>query len=373
MSRRGEGIYKRKDGRWEARYIHHYEDGKAKYRFLYADTYAEVRAKRNAELAAIPASIASANHNKMTFKDLSDEWLLKIKGEVKESTYTRYERNIRVYLLPPLENQKLKKLSEDCLKGIPRQLLERGGKGGTPLSAKTVSDILCVLKSIIKFAKQNEYISMDESCIVLPKTSKTRADILPEEYRIKIEDRLWDSEETVNLGILFTMYTGIRLGELCGLRWGDIDFVTGIVQISRTIERIPDLSSNAKYKTKVVISEPKTESSKRIIPLPKFLLKHFEKFRGTKDSYIVTGSTHHTEPHQFYLRYKTFLRHTGVPEYTFHTLRHTFATRCVEHGFDTKSLSEILGHSNIGTTLSLYVHPTLEQKRNQMERLFAEF
>lgn len=371
MSRRGEGIYKRKDGRWEARYIHHYEDGKAKYRFLYADTYTEVKAKRSAELAAMPTTIVSADKSKMTFKDISEEWLFSVKNDVKESTYTRYERNIRVYLLPLLENQKLKKLSNDYLKAIPKQLLERGGKDGMPLSAKTVSDILCVLKAILKYANQNGYISVDESTIVLPKKSKSQAEILPEEYRIKIEDRLWDSEETVSLGILFTMYTGIRIGELCGLRWGDIDFVTGIVQISRTVERIPDLSSDAKSKTKVIISEPKTENSKRTIPLPKFLLAHLAKFCGDKDSYIVTGTTHHTEPHQFYLRYKTFLRHTGVPEYTFHTLRHTFATRCVEHGFDTKSLSEILGHSDIGTTLSLYVHPTLEQKRNQMERLCA--
>ncbi len=370
MSRRGEGIYKRKDGRWEARYIHHYENGKAKYRFLYADTYAKVKAKRTAELVSFPA-IAVAGKSPKTFKDISDEWLLDIKDKVKESTYTRYERNVRIYLLPLLEKQKLKKLNTDFLKEIPKQLIETGGKEGSPLSAKTVGDIICVLKSILKFANRKGCIFFDESCIPLPKRSKPQTKILPEEYRIKIEDRLWNSGETVSLGILFTMYTGIRLGELCGLRWGDIDFVTGVVQISRTVERIPDLLSNAKSKTKVIISEPKTESAKRIIPLPQILLEHLEKFCGEKDSYIVTGNAHHTEPHQLYLRYKTFLKHTGVPEYTFHTLRHTFATRCVEHSFDTKSLSEILGHSNIGTTLSLYVHPTLEQKRNQMERLFS--
>ena len=115
------------------------------------------------------------------------------------------------------------------------------------------------------------------------------------------------------------------------------------------------------------------ENSQRMIPLPSFLATHIKQFAGEKHHYVITGTARYSEPHLFYLRYKTFLKKTCVPDYSFHTLRHTFATRCVEHGFDTKSLSEILGHANIATTLSLYVHPTLEQKRKQMERLSPTF
>ncbi len=369
MSRRGEGIYKRKDGRWEARYIHHYENGKARYRYLYAGTYAEVKAKRLAELAAKPA--ASGTAVSKTFQDLSAEWLRSIQNEVKESTYTRYERSVRIYLLPLLGQQNMKLLRTNHLQEISKMLLKAGGRNGVPLSPKTTSDILCVLKAILKFANQHGYISIDTSSIPFPKKRRSQAEILPEAYRLKIENQLWDSGETVSLGILFALYTGVRIGELCGLRWGDIDFITGVVQIARTVQRIPDLTPDAENKTKVIVSEPKTVSSLRTIPLPQALLAHLKQYSTDKACYILTGTIHHTEPHQFYLRYKTFLRHAGVPEYTFHALRHTFATRCVAHGFDTKSLSEILGHANVGTTLSLYVHPTMEQKRNQMERLLT--
>lgn len=372
MPRRGECIYKRKDGRWEARYIHHYENGRAKYRFLYAHSYAEVKAKRNAELAVAPLIIHRNINRKRTFENIAQEWLRDIQNQVKESTLTRYERNIRVYLLPLFKNQPLQKLNIDFLKNISEFLLEKGGKNGTQLSAKTVGDILCVLKAVLKYAGEKGYISVNENSITLPKKNKQQVTALPEEYRRKIEERLWSSEDTVSLGILFTLYTGVRIGELCGLRWSDIDFAAGLVQISRTVERISDLSEENHAKTKVILSAPKTAHSKRIIPLPRFLIEHLEKFRSNSDVYIITGTNCFTEPHQFYLRYKTFLRRTGVPEYTFHALRHTFATRCVELGFDAKSLSEILGHSNVGTTLSLYVHPSLEQKRSQMERLYPK-
>ncbi len=368
MPRRGENIFKRKDGRWEARYIHHYEYGKAKYRFLYADTYTEVKAKRNEELKQHSTGTAVIKTN-MSFKDIAYLWLGEMQDKVKESTYARYERNLRVYLLPLLGKKNVNHLENEFLKHIHKKLLDSGGKDGKPLSAKTVCDILCVLKGILKYAKANGYSFLDTDIITFPKQYKKPAEILSEEDRLKIENRLWDSGDTISLGILFTIYTGVRIGELCGLRWADIDFQNGVVHICRTVQRIPDTSANAKAKTKVIISKPKTQNSDRFIPIPKFLLDHLAKHRCDMNSYLVTGTRNYTEPHQFYLRYHTFLRKMGVQPYTFHTLRHTFATRCVEHGFDTKSLSEILGHGSIGTTLSLYVHPTLEQKRKQMERL----
>ncbi len=377
MSRRGESIYKRKDGRWEARYIHHYENGEAKYRYLYAPTYTEVKAKRLAELSLPEQVKASSLKSIAKFKEISLLWLADIKPNVKESTYTRYFRIVDRYINPTLADKTIVTLDCSCIKTFSSELLSAGGKERKPLSSKTVCDILCVLKSIFKYGKANGYPCADLDQLKLPAASQkslTASRIITDTGREKIEQTILYSETNgrdcrVKLGILFTLYTGVRIGELCGLKHGDIDLENRFVSVSRTVERIADLDANAKAKTKIVISEPKTEASVRIIPLPSFLVEYLKFFKAAPNCYLLTGTLNYTEPHQFYLRYKTFMRKLELGDYTFHVLRHTFATRCMDNGFDPKSLSEILGHASVTTTLSLYVHPTLEQKRRQMEML----
>ena len=153
------------------------------------------------------------------------------------------------------------------------------------------------------------------------------------------------------------------------MKWGDIDFENECVYIRRTVERIANLDENAQSKTKVIISEPKTEYSVRTIPLPSCIRDYIKSFQQTDEKYILTGTVNHTEPHTYYMRYKNFLRKNHLGDYTFHELRHTFATQCVDKGFDIKSLSEILGHSNVSTTMNLYVHPTMQMKQRQMDLL----
>lgn len=193
--------------------------------------------------------------------------------------------------------------------------------------------------------------------------------ILTEDNRKNIEQQLFNSEDLTSLGVVFALFTGVRIGELCGLKWGDFDFIQQTVTIRRTVERIADLSPNAKKKTKVVITEPKTAASCRVIPLPDFLMQYLGRFKQSPDCYLLTGKIKNTEPHQFYVKYRKYLTDNGLEQYSFHTLRHTFATNCVENGFDAKTLSEILGHANVTTTLAVYVHPTLQQKKMLMERL----
>ena len=176
-------------------------------------------------------------------------------------------------------------------------------------------------------------------------------------------------EDPLCLGILFALFSGVRIGELCGIRWEDINFQLQTVTIKRTIERIANTDKAAQAKTKVIINTPKTESSYRVIPLQKFLVDVLQKNEKPGNCYLLTGTPKYTEPHQYYVRYKRFLKRNNLGEYTFHCLIHTFATRCVEAGFDIKSLSEILGHSSVTTTMAIYIHPTLEQKRVQMEKI----
>ena len=368
MSKTGENIFKRKDGRWEARYIHHYEAGKAKYKYLYGATYTEVKAKK---LASQMAGEKQYPKEKLlvTFDDIAFLWLDDIRVTVKESTYTRYHRSVVKYLIPQFHGQCMSKIDQQYFSGTTERLLMSGGIHKKSLSSKTVSDIICILKMIMKYAAENQYPCPNPSGLKYPQKETKSIRILTEDSRKNIEQQLAYSEDTTSLGVIFALFTGIRIGELCGLKWEDFDFVQQTVTIHRTVERITDLSPDAKAKTKVVITEPKTAASYRVIPLPGFLMQYLSKYKKSPDCYLLTGSTKSTEPHQFYIRYQKYLAENGLEKYTFHTLRHTFATNCVENGFDAKTLSEILGHANVTTTLAVYVHPTLQQKKLLMERL----
>ena len=369
MSKKGENIFKRKDGRWEARYIHHYENGKAKYRSIYATTYSKAKAKRIEEMKNIDTILDNLNSESITLKELSYMWLSNVKISVKESTYTRYYRVINKYILPFFGDTKLKYIESKNVYEFPEKLLNSGGLNKGTLSPKTVTDIISILKSVFKYGKENGYVCPDISKLKYPSKTKKPISILSTNEQIKIENILFNSDEPICLGILFTLFTGIRIGELCGLKWEDINFENETVIIKRTIERISNLNQSSVNKTKIVICEPKTENSFRIIPLPKFLVEYLYLRKKDNNFYIVTGNENYTEPHCVYIKYQKFLKDNNIAPHTFHSLRHTFATRCVELGFDIKSLSEILGHSNINTTLSIYVHPTLNQKKSQMEKL----
>lgn len=369
MSRKGENIFKRKDGRWEARYIHHYENGVAKYRYVYGSSYMEAKRKRSEDQCTFGINAKENKSIKCTFEALSSEWLKSIEHTIKESTYARYVRIVKRYLHPNFAEEPSMLLTATQINELATRLLAEGGCHKNPLSPKTVSDIICVLNSIAKYGNKSGVCSIDITNVKRPKARKRPVEILDNAALRSIESILLSFEDPLCLGILFALFSGVRIGELCGIRWEDINFQLQTVTIKRTIERIANTDKFAKTKTKVIINTPKTESSYRVIPLQKFLMDVLQKNQKPGNCYLLTGTTKYTEPHQYYVRYKRFLKRNNLGEYTFHCLRHTFATRCVEAGFDIKSLSEILGHSSVTTTMAIYIHPTLEQKRLQMEKI----
>ena len=373
MSRRGENIFKRKDGRWEARYIHHYEGGKAKYRYIYGSSYMEAKAKRLAELKSRDIGLLYNTKHSSKFSKLAFLWLCDIKLSVKESTYSRYHRIVTKYLMMYFGNLDVNRIDSQAVNRMISNLSTQGGLRQTPLAPKTISYIITVLKSIWHYGITNGFPCRELNGIRLPQKQKRPVKILPDDVIKKIENLLLNPGDTTCMGIVFSMFTGLRIGEICGLKWGDIDIESGTVSIRRTVERIADTDPNAAHKTKVIISAPKTCCSARIIPLPRFLCEYIMPYRMDAECFILTGRSTFTEPHGFYIKYKRFLKENGLENCTFHALRHTFATRCIEAGFDVKSLSEILGHSSVATTMSLYVHPTMEMKRVQMERLAPDF
>lgn len=378
MGKHGENIRKRKDGRWEARIIATYDLlGKAKYRSFYGKTYLEAKEKRNNYIRdgfrnQYNKDYVPLNNKKITVRQVMYEWMAFRKDSVKESTFAHYTNLLERHILPTLGNIYMSVLTAEMINTFLKEQLNSGradGKGG--LSPKTVSDIRSVLLLGLEYARQHQYPCLVKSKIFLPKSCKSSKTILTRNEQSKLENFLYQHPEPVALGILTTLYSGLRIGELCALQWSDIHHADGIVQISKTIIRIQNVEQNDENekKTRLLISHPKTESSNRFVPLPSFIVDFLEKHRRGEEMFLITGTKYPMEPRVYLNKYKQILKKAGLGSFTFHSLRHTFATRCVESGFDTKSLSEILGHANVSTTLQNYVHPSFELKKEQMERL----
>lgn len=370
MARRGENIFKRKDGRWEARITNHSEEGKRSYRSLYGRTYTEVKAKKEEYFIKYGMPDTPIFNKRLPFSVAAERWLSGVCSSVKESTYTRYHRIVYSYIHQYFNEYAVTDLTASSVNSFKNALLTNGGKKGKGLSEKTVSDILSVVKLILTHAAREGYPVTNAGLIRNPRRKKRDISVIPEDELKKLEETLILSDDRLSAGILLALHTGIRNGEVCGLKWGDFDFRSRTVRINRTVERIANLDVEDKRKTKVVITEPKTEASKREIPLPYALCEYLKLKKGEDSCYLLTNTQKPAEPHTLYVRFERFLRHHGFERYTFHSLRHTFATRGVAAGFDVKSLSEILGHSDVTTTLRCYVHPSVEQKRRLMEAMF---
>lgn len=316
------------------------------------------------------ATVYAKNGKEPTLEFAAEHWLDAVKGTVKESTFTRYYRCVYSYLLPYFGMCRSLDIDSFTVNRFKENMLKSGGKRGKGLSEKTVTDILSVLKLLLTYTCAEGYTTMNTSLIKNPKRKRKEVSVIPNEKLIKLEEYLLGSDAGISAGILLTLHTGIRNGELCGLRWSDFCFKRRTVQIRRTVERIADLDPLSDSKTKVIVAEPKTDSSMREIPLPRSLCDYLKKHRSSPNTYVLTGTEKPSEPHTLYIRYRRLLNRLSLGEYSFHALRHTFATRGMESGFDPKSLSEILGHADVTTTLRCYVHPSAEQKRRQMETLF---
>lgn len=366
MERRERTVLKRKERILKT----HFADCNEKSKFVHRAIYADIEPQKEKHYGSVHNAKDLQKRKSVLFSQLAANWLMNIKSGVKESTYTRYHRSVYSYLIPAWENRKIFEIDTLAVNQFKEKLLACGGKRGNGLSEKTVADILSVLKQIISYADGEGYYVMNTCLIRNPRQKKKDIFVIHKKQLERLEEILLLSEDNISLGILLTLHTGIRNGELCGLRWGDFNFVTKTLSIRRTVERIANLNPNADTKTKIVVTDPKSESSKREIPLPKALCNYLKTKRGAADTYLLTGTEKPSEPHTLYVRYERFLKRNGFVGYSFHALRHTFATRGIEAGIDPKLLSEILGHSDVTTTLRCYVHPSIEQKRKQMEELF---
>ena len=362
MAKRGSNIYKRKDGRFEGRVPVGYQDnGKIKYKSVYARTLSEVKEKMS-EVYSIKQN-HSVSAIILTVSDAAQQWLSSAKLRVKESSYANYENIISKHILPVLGGEYIQNLTTVKLNDFIHHKLNHGrlnGKGG--LSAKSVRDIMTVYRSIEAYAAR-EY-GVHETHFTMPKTEKRQTDVLNTFERKKLENYLIHNQNNTSISVLLCLFTGLRVGELCGLKWRDIDFENGTLSVGRTVQRI-----NKHGKSEVVIGTPKSKSSVRTVPIPDFVLNILRQKRKGDDFYIITGTSKPTEPRTMQNRFKSILELCGIRNVNFHLLRHTYATVCIENGFDPKTLSELLGHADASITLNRYVHSSMQMKKNYVSRL----
>ena len=292
----------------------------------------------------------------MLYKNLVLDWLKNQKIYLKYSTFTNYCNISHNQIIPNLGNYEVDQLNNDILQEFILNRLKEGrcdGKGG--ISQKYAQDIITVLK--LTLGKEVE--------IQLPYSPPKEVEIFEKSDQVALINSLQSNICLKNFGILLTIHTGLRIGELCALRWSDINFDTQLLHINKTMIRTYTKEDGSKLN----ITPPKTRSSIRTIPLNKWIMQYAVLLRGSENEYIITGKEKYIEPNKYRLYYNRQLKDLDLPHRKFHSLRHTFATRCIECGCDYKSLSELLGHSNVSITMNLYVHPQLELKRKCVELL----
>lgn len=303
------------------------------------------------------------------FQNTADEWYESIRIQVKESTSNKYKNLLDSYIRPNFGMYPLTALTYDLIELQCSRLRQYGGKKGTGLSAKTTSDILSLVRCILQFAARKGIEIPGDAHYIRIKREIKEMRVLNTNEQEKLCQYLCSDLNPCNLGILVCLFTGIRIGEICALQWDDISLGEQTIHVHQTLQRIQTRSDD-QHKTKIVITTPKSLCSIRTIPIPGSLVNLIAAQKAPKTGFFLTNSEHrYVEPRTMQNRFKQVLKKSSIAPANYHSLRHTFATRCVELGFDVKSLSEILGHASVNITMNRYVHPSMRLKQENMQRL----
>lgn len=302
------------------------------------------------------------------YPNFVNEWIDYHRQFIKESTYSNYRNIIDNHLLIDFTNSALDDFSTKLLQQYVLRKIDCGSVENNPLSIKTVKDIMVVLKLSIRYAFRNELMSSFDLSVKYPKVvSNSQVMIISNRDITKIVSTIYSSTDPRDVGILMGLLTGLRIGEICALKYSDICFKSNTITISRTLQRI----HTKENKTKIMESTPKTNSSYRVIPLSQELKSLLQTHKQERNNYILSNNQHPVEPRLLRKRFNHILGKNKIMHYKFHSLRHTFATKCIEAKVDYKTISVLLGHSNINTTLNLYVHPNNSQKKKAINKLTA--
>lgn len=366
MPRRGENIRKRADGRWEGRYkcVPAVSGTNAYYKSVYGKSYGEVKQRlllirlETQNNTAIPA----VEH---TFVECMALWLDDITQRCKYSTCVKYQYICDCHLKHFAQDIHISKITTEMCE---KYLIEEQSIGGQRLSLSTMKTICHVLNRILKYGKSSIKISLPEKITLVYKYSSKEITTFSVEEQQNLLEFLYDQIDRYKLGILICLFSGLRLGEICALRINDIDLFNKCIRVSQTVQRI---KSNGENKTILYCAPPKSVDSIRTIPLCDALLELIVKM-DIQGEYLLNGKFP-MEPRTYQYMFSRYLKSAFISNKNFHSLRHTFATNCIGSGMDAKCLSEILGHSDVKTTMNRYVHPSMDSKRHQINKCFADY
>ena len=299
----------------------------------------------------------------MYFRELSEKWLLQKKLEVKESTYYLYCYELKKYIFPILAETHTLKITEKNIGFVLDKIRQ------TELKRNTKNNLVALFSQIVNFGITNHILKVGCTVRVPLKKDfcKTTVFRLSDKDINKLEKILFFKPDNKKFGVMLALYMGLRIGEICALKWQNFDFENKTISIENTLQRC---YANSMNQTKIVISSVKTVSSKRLVPIPEKLLEIALNLYTVDDYFMLSNSKNVIEPRNLRRFYMNLCKNNKINGLHFHSLRHTFASKCVESGENYKTISELLGHANINTTLNLYVHPTIEEKRKCIEKLF---
>lgn len=368
MARHGENIYRRKDGRYEGRYvIGKTLFGKTRFGYVYAHQYAQARKlllQKKAELLGKPDGGQAVRQG--TLAEWMAYWMeSELLGSVKASSYQTYLGQVNRHLCPALGHYLVSQLTP----GIVHDFLEKLRASG--LASSTIRGIYRLLTAAMAFALEEGVIRRNP-CRRIRVHAEESAEqpVLSRAEQEKLRFMASGEEE---LPALLSLYTGMRLGEVCALKWDDIDWEKHTITVRRTVQRVAQMKGSDGRKTALMIGTPKSTRSHRVLPIPDFLMERLRAQRAARAhaDYVFGTAARAAEPRTIQRHFAKFMRRAGITGVHFHTLRHSFATRLLELGVDIKTVSTLLGHGSVRTTLDFYAHSLMEQQRAAIERLAA--
>lgn len=372
MAKRGENIYKRKDGRWEGRYvIGKKENGKTAFAYIYGQKYTEV--KKRLEFCKVHREAAENKRLERTvFGDGTirawlEYWLEEeVKPEIKQSSYAVYRGQIERHLVPVVGKEPLSQINDQTMEKVHRTMLQKG------LSAATALRICKRFQAALASARNADLLGV---LPVIPfrkkKGIRQKTRFLKMQEQKLIEQNI-DEKNPKDLAVLLSLYSGCRVGECCAFKWEDIDFLAGGIHVTHSLQRVAVYQGDTK-KTELLYTDPKSESSERYIPLPSFMMKALERLKkgqkAKEQDYMLGKGGKPVDPRVLQYHVSKLTAALGIRGVHFHTLRHTFATRFMEKNGDVQVLKEVLGHSSSKITMDWYGHTTELHIKKSMQKL----